>query len=201
MDAYTLYTYWYAWVDVLEFKVLCLYVNKKRHPLTLYLPWGQGHKVPMRPCMFLLISALGTAISGDRGLNGSPFVWQGFQLGVLNVAHWSIAVPLLPSTPTPGLRRRDCSQPAVFFHPMHASCEPGPCLPTRGQLCCCLCSQVPSGRCPGGSSPSALVAGWGGAGRQPFSALPAAHSVMVRTARDSMFYLLSMLQGVMRMAR
>lgn len=83
MGAYTLYTYWYTWVDALEFKVLCLYANKKRNPFTLYLPWGQGHKGPMRPCTSLLISALGTAISGDRGVNGSPFVWQAFQLGVI----------------------------------------------------------------------------------------------------------------------
>lgn len=35
---------------------------------------------------------------------------------------------------------------------------------------------------------------------QLFSALPAAHTAMVRTPRDSTFYLLSILQGVMRVA-
>lgn len=203
MAAYTLYAYWYTWVDVLEFKGLCLYVNKKRNPLTLNLPWGQGHKVPMRPCTSLLISALGTAISGDRGVTGSPLVWQGFQLGVINVTLGSMAVSPLPSTLNSWSQKKRWkpAQPAVAFHPLHSSCEPGTCLPTKRQLCCCLCSQFPSGRWLGVSSPSALVAGWRGAGRQPFSALPAAHVVMVRTSRDSMFYFLSILQGIMRVAR
>lgn len=120
-----------------------------------------------------------------------------------SVTHWSIAVPPLPSTLTPGPQKKRLkpAQPAVAFHPLHSSCEPGACLPTRGQLCCCLCSQFSSGRCPGVSLPSALVAGRGGAGMQLFPPLPAAHVVMVRTSRDSMFYLLSILQGVMRVAR
>lgn len=114
----------------------------KRHPLTLYLPWGQGHKVPMRPCMSLLISALGTAISGDRGVNGSPFVWQGFQLGVLNVTHWSIAVPPLPPTPTPGPRRWGCSQLSPqwpFIRCTHPVSQ-GPACPQEGN---CAAASVP----------------------------------------------------------
>nr|KAF6382622.1 hypothetical protein mPipKuh1_008978 [Pipistrellus kuhlii] len=116
--------------------------------------------------------------------------------------HWSIAVPPLPSTLTPGPQKKRLkpAHPAVALHPLHSSCGPGPRLPTREPLCCCLCSQLPSGRCPGVSLPSALGAGRGGAGMQLFSALPAAHAAMVRTPRDSTFYLLSILQGVMRVA-
>lgn len=132
-------------------------------------PGVRDTKPPWDLMLSLLMSALGTAVSTSSGVNRSPFVWQGFQPGCHQVSLTGavLSPPYPPPTRLasgPQKARLRPAQLRVAFHLLLSRPELGSCLPSGGQLCCCLCFLSSSERCPGVPLPSVQLAGWRKAG-------------------------------------
>lgn len=139
---------------------ISLFICKQEEkPSPTIIALGSWVRSPREILRSPLISALGTAIPGDREEIGLHLFDKASRSKSCSLEHRHLSFPTSPLTPGPQKKRLKPAQFTVAFHSLLSSSELGPaCRQEAGFL-------LSSGSCPHVSSPPALVAGWWGTDR------------------------------------